>query len=134
MVTEARYAVNKYIKASLHYMENALLMLRNKDAGKASELLWGSMAEALQAVAASRGKHLANHRSLHWFVAQLGKELEDKDLVAAFYQAEALHSNFHEVELTIEDVAINLEPIRTTVLKLLKLIPSELLDEPTIIT
>ena len=130
MATEARHAIRKYVIASLHYMENALLMLNNRDSGKASELLWGSMAEALQAVAASRGIRLANHRSLRWFIASLSKELSDKSIVGAFYQAENLHSNFHEVELTPEDVAMVVEPIRTTVARLLDLIPKELVNEP----
>lgn len=130
VVNEARHTVRKYVLASLHYLENALLVLNSRDAGKASELLWGSVAEAMQAVAASRGKRLANHHSLRWFAANLSKELGDKSIVGAFYQAQALHSNFHEVELTPEDVAMVVEPIRTTVAKLLALIPKELVNEP----
>lgn len=130
VVAEARDTVRKYVLASKHYMENALLMLNSRDAGKASELLWGSMAEALQAVAAFRGKRLSSHRSLRWFVARLSKELDNKSIVEAFYQAEALHSNFHEVEFNPEDVAMVLEPIRTTVAYLLDLVPRELVNEP----
>ena|SRR3990172_3402692 len=130
MVTEAREAVKKYELASLHYMENALLMLNSRDAGKASELLWGSVAAALKAVAASRGIRLANHRSLRWFISTLSSELGDRTLVDGFWQAEALHSNFHEVDLTPEDVAVLVEPIRKTVERLLALVPPELLQEP----
>lgn len=119
------------MRASLHYMENALLTLRSHDPGKASELLWGSVAEALQAVAASRGKRLTNHRSLHWFVGVLSKELGDEGMVTAFYSAEALHSNFHEVEYSTEDVARAVQPIRKLVARLLDLIPKELLTEPS---
>jgi hypothetical protein len=127
---EARETIRKYVLASLHYLENALIMLNKLEAGKASELLWGSIAEALQALAISRNIRLKNHRSLRWFVAELSKELGDKDIVAAFYQAENLHSNFHEVDLTPQDVAMVLEPIRETVKKLLDLIPQELVNEP----
>jgi hypothetical protein len=132
VVEEAREITRKYVLASLHYMENALIMLNKQEAGKASELLWGSMAEALQAVAVSRNKNirLKNHRSLRWFTAELSKELGDKSIVAAFYQAEHLHSNFHEVELTAQEVSMVLEPIRDTVKKLLDLIPKELVNEP----
>lgn len=130
VVDEARETIRKYVLASLHYMENALVMLNNREAEKAGELLWGSMSEALQAVAISRNIRLKNHRSLRWFVAELTKELEDKSIVAAFYQAENLHTNFHEVDLTPEDVVMVLEPIRITVKKLLDLIPKELVNEP----
>ncbi|MBI4302871.1 MAG: PaREP1 family protein [Chloroflexi bacterium] len=130
MATEARQTVRKYVLASRHYLENGLLMLNSRDAGKASELLWGSVAEALQAVAVSRGTRLANHRSLHWFVGQLGKELNDRSIIDGFFLAEHLHSNFHEVELTVEDVAAVVEPIRNTIAKLFDLIPKELVNEP----
>lgn len=111
-------------------MENALLTLNSGEPGKAGELLWGSMAEALQAVAASRGIPLKNHRSLHWFVGALGKELNDRSIIEAFYEAEDLHSNFHEVELSTEDVALLVQPIREAVNKLFGLIPKELIEEP----
>ena len=130
VIDEARETIRKYVLASLHYMENALIMLDNREAGKASELLWGSMAEALQAVAASRDIRLKNHRSLRWFMAELSKELGDKSIVDGYYHAERLHTNFHEVDLTPEDIALVLEPIRETVKKLLDLIPKELVNEP----
>lgn len=130
MSVESRDRVRKYVVASLHYLENALVTLRSGEAGKASELLWGSMAEAVQAVAASRGKRLANHRSLRWFIGELGKELGDKSIVERFYLAEGLHTNgFHEVEYTQRDVEGMLEPIREAVKKLLDLVPKELLDK-----
>lgn len=130
MVTEARETVQKHVLASLHYLENALVMLNNQEAAKASELLWGSIAQAMHAVAASRGVSLSNHRSLRWFMSTLAKELNDRTLLNGFWQAEALHSNFHEVDLTPQDVAVVVEPIRTTVSKLLSLVPKEFLQEP----
>jgi hypothetical protein len=131
VVTEAQERVRSYVTASLHYMENALLMVSQGDAGKASELLWGSVAEAVQALATSRGKQLTNHRSLHWFIGVLSKELNDRSIAEAFYLAENLHQKgFHEVELDIRDVALVLESIRKLVEKLLDLIPKELINEP----
>ncbi len=130
MTTAPQETVKKYISASRHYLENALLMLNNQEAAKASELLWGSLAQALQAVAASRNIHLSNHRSLRWFVSTLARELNDRALLDGFRQAEALHSNFHEVDLSVEDVAGTVDPIRTTVSRVLALIPSELVQEP----
>lgn len=127
MTTDAREHLKRYITNSVRYLENALDSLEKREAGKASELLWGSIAEALQAVAASRNMHLANHRSLRYFASQLAKELEDRSINDSFIFAERLHSNFHEVELEVEDVAAMVDSIKETVSKLLKLIPEELL-------
>jgi hypothetical protein len=130
VLTEAQEKVRDYITASLHYMENALLMISQGDAGKASELLWGSVAEAVQALATSQGKQLVNHRSLHWFIGVLSKELNDQTIAEAFYLAENLHQKgFHEVELDIRDVSLVLEPIRKLVARLLDLIPKEFIND-----
>lgn len=128
MVTEASEEVRRYVVASLHYLENALLTLNSQDVGKASELFWGSVAEAVHAVAASRGVRLRNHRSLRWFVSTLSRELGDRTIMDGFTHAEYLHTNFHQVELSQEDVAVVVEPIRTTVSRLLSLVPKELVQ------
>ncbi|MEK7777332.1 MAG: PaREP1 family protein [Chloroflexota bacterium] len=130
MVSETKETVTRFVRASLHYMENASVMLSQQEAAKASELLWGSIAQALQAVAISRNVRLANHRSLRWFVSILTKELGDRTILDGFLQGERLHSNFHEVDLTVEDVALSVDPIRAAVSKLLELIPPELVSGP----
>jgi hypothetical protein len=130
MATEARESVEKHFLSSRHYLENALVMLNDQEAAKASEFLWGSLAQALQAVAASRNIHLSSHRSLRWFVSNLARELNDRALLDGFWRAQALHSNFHEVDLTVEDVAGVVDPIRTAVSRLLALIPNEPVQEP----
>lgn len=130
MTTAAQETVKRYVLASRHYLENALVMLNNQEAPKASEFLWGSVAQALQAVAASRNIRLSNHRSLRWFVSTLARELNDRTLLDGFGQAQVLHSNFHEVDLAVEDVAVVVDPIRGLVSRLLALIPNELIREP----
>ena len=129
MATDAREAARKYVLAALHYLDNALELLNKKEPAKAGELLWGSVAQALQAVAASRNKRLSNHRSLRWFASQLARELGDKTLLDGFRRAEYLHSNFHEVDLTVEDVAIDVDSIQAVVSRLLSLVPLELVRE-----
>lgn len=129
MTTGALESLRRYVLNSRQYLENALLFLQKGEAGKAGELLWGSVAEALQAVAASRGVRLANHRSLRYFAGAIAKELGDAALAQGFRDADRLHSNFYEVELEPADVAGVLEPIRTTVGKLFALIPEEALRE-----
>lgn len=129
MTTQAQESLKRYVSNSLHYLENALLLLQKGEAGKAGELLWGSVAEALQAVAAYQGKHLANHRSLRYFAAALAKELDDPTITDGFQRAEFLHGNFYEVDLEVRDVALAVEPIRNTVKKLLSITPEEAIQD-----
>ena len=126
---EARDSIRKHVLASLEYMENGQLMLNKQEAGKASELLWGGVSQALEALAESRNIRLANHRSLRYFVSGLSRETGDRSINAAFYQAEALHSNFHSVDMSVEDVATNVDAIRDLVSKLLLMIPPELVNQ-----
>lgn len=126
---EARDSIRKHVLASLEYMENGQLMLNKQEAGKASELLWGGVSQALEALAESRNIRLANHRSLRYFVSGLSRETGDRSINDAFYQAEALHSNFHSVDMSVEDVATNVDAIRDLVSKLLLMIPPELVNQ-----
>ena len=126
---EVKDSIRKHVQASLEYMENGQLMLNKQEAGKASELLWGGVSQALEALAESRNIRLANHRSLRWFVAELSRETGDKSINSIFYQAEAVHSNFHSVDMTAQDVATNVDPIRDLVSKLLCMIPPELVNQ-----
>lgn len=126
---EVKDSIRKHVQASLEYMENGQLMLQKQEVGKASELLWGGVSQALEALAESRNIRLANHRSLRWFVAELSRETGDKSINNIFYQAEALHSNFHSVDMTAQDVATNVNAIRDLVSKLLSMIPPELANQ-----
>jgi hypothetical protein len=126
---EARDSIRKHVLASLEYMENGQLMLNKQEAGKASELLWGGVSQALEALAESRNIRLANHRSLRYFVSELSRETGDRSINNAFYQAEALHSNFHSVDMSVEDIANNVDAIRDLVSKLLSMIPPELVNQ-----
>ena len=103
MNSEARDSIRKHVQASLEYMENGQLMLKKQEVGKASELIWGSVSQALEALAESRNFTLANHKSLRWFAAELSRETGDKSINNTFYQAEALHHNFHSVDMTVQD-------------------------------
>jgi len=129
ITNEAKESIRKHVQASLEYMENGQLMLNKQEAGKASELLWGGVAQALEALAESRNIRLSNHRSLRWFVAGLSRDTGDKSINDIFYQAEALHGNFHSVDMTAQDVATNVNAIRDLVSKLLSMIPPELVNQ-----
>ncbi|MDP3064276.1 MAG: PaREP1 family protein [Chloroflexota bacterium] len=129
MTTQPQGAVQRYAANAHLYFENALEFLQREEAGKAGELLWGSVAEALQAIAAYRGLKLANHRSLRFFANAIAKEHSDSSIAQAFRAAESLHANFYEVDLEPQDIASVLEPIRELLDKLLSSIPEAVLAE-----
>jgi len=112
----------KHARESLLYLKNASKFVDAGNVEKASEFLWGSMAQALKAVAASKGIYLRNHRQIWSYAEGLAKELEDNTIYAAFVQANFLHTNFYECELEMKDVRRMAEEIKVAVGKLLKLI------------
>lgn len=112
----------KYKAQSIHYLGNASKFIRVGNSEKASEFLWGSMAEAIKAAAASKAIQLASHRELRNYAIGLAKELGDESIRNSFLHAQSLHSNFYETGLLMEDVAMCAEEVRATVNKLFKLI------------
>lgn len=113
-------AVKKYAEQSLRYLENGLISLNQGDYDKASEFLWGSIAQAVKAVAASKGMELKTHRELWDFTRELTKEMADSKVYEAFRTASYLHTNFYEVELGPEEVLLASDAIRAVVGRLLK--------------
>lgn len=113
--------IGKHEIQSVHYFENALGAIQAGNAQKASEFLWGSMAQALKAVAARKGISLNSHGSLRTYASQLAKELEDESIVKDFRDAESLHRNFYEFGFELEDVRNLAEGLRETVVRLLRL-------------
>jgi len=117
-----------YIKQSLLYLNNANEEIKKKNYEKASEFLWGSVAEALKALLMARKGFKIKSHSEFWDVArELSKEYGDKDIYIVFREANSLHSNFYEVSLKEEDVMISFEHIRMLVGKLLNITRSELI-------
>jgi len=117
--------VKKYVNQSLHYLKNASESIDAGNSDKAGEFLWGSMAEALKAVAASREIVLKNHRQIWNYTETLTKELGDKSIYDAFIHANYLHTNFYESELELRDIRRAAEDIRMAVEKLLRLAAEE---------
>ena len=120
-----RKEVDRHKAQSIHYLENAFRFIEAGDAEKASEFLWGSMAQAIKAVASSRGIQLKSHRKLREYAMELARARQDVDIKNTFDKAQSLHSNFYETGLLMEDVAMSAENVRATVAKLLSLIPKE---------
>ena len=117
--------LEKYKAQSVHYFENAINSIQAGDAAKAGEFLWGSMAQALKAVAASEGKELNAHRDIGDYARKLAKKTGDETILDVYGSASYLHSNFYEAGLSLEEVQTYAERIRTTIGKLLSLIPEE---------
>ena len=122
---EVKERIEKYKAQSIHYLENAFIFIEAGDSEKASEFLWGSMAEALKAVAASRDIWLKSHRDIRNYAKELAEALQDGSIGHTFDNAQALHSNFYESGLILEDVVTCAEDVKDAVGKLLGLIPEE---------
>ena len=118
-----------YVRRSEEYLSNAYISLERNEVEKASEFLWGSMAEAIKAVAALKGEELHSHRRIQEYMVRLSRELGDRDLFDALRDANSLHMNFYESGLTREDVLTSVVTIRYAVGKLLGLIPREALEQ-----
>jgi len=122
---DVKKQVEKHKAQSIHYLKNALHFIEAGDAEKASEFLWGSMAQAIKAVALSKGIRLRSHQKLREYVIELARYCKDMDIKNTFDRAQSLHSNFYETGLLMEDVAMAAEDVRVAVAKLLSLIPKE---------
>ncbi len=124
MTVAGRSAVARYIANSDQYWDNALLFLRKRETGKASEFLWGSVAQAVKAIAASRGKRLRMHVQIRGYVELLSRELQDSSILEGFAAVESLHSNFYEVELDSRYIASLVGLVQSLRKRLLSLIPA----------
>jgi len=115
----------EYKTQSIHYLENAFKSIKAGNPEKAGEFLWGSMAQALKAVAASRERELNTHEEIRRYARELAKRGRDESIWNGFSQASYLHSNFYEAGLSMEEVLTYSGRIRTTVRKLLEMIPTK---------
>jgi len=120
-----RELLEKYKAQSRHYFENALSSIEAGDAEKAGEFVWGSMAEALKAVAVKKGTRLWRHDDIGDYAKKLAKELGNEEISKAHGLASSLHSNFYEAGLRTEDVRLRLDQIRDPIRILLELATEE---------
>lgn len=115
----------KYASQSRLYLENAGHFIEIGEIEKASEFLWGSLTQALKALAARKEAFLGGHDEIRSYAIELSDSLKDEGIWYAFTAAQYLHTNFYEAGLKPEDVAIYAEGIKASVGKLLSLIPEE---------
>lgn len=102
----SRSKIQDYSRMRDVYYKNALDHVRKKEFGKASEFLWGSIAQSLKLLAAMRNIKITTHRHFIEFTRQLSKELGDTELYELLLFLRQLHSNFYDREIDPEDFEI----------------------------
>ena len=107
------------------YMDNALDALGKDEPGKAGELIWGSITQAVHAVDAWRGPVIDDHRRLMNFSRDLGREIGDPAYPNNFGSARSLHQNFYIPVETREEVEDLLPGIQRAINQILALLPEE---------
>ena len=107
------------------YMDIALEALQKNEPGKAGEMLWGSITQAVHAVDTWRGPVIGGHRGLLNFARNIGGEIDDLNFPNNFLSAKSLHDNFYHPELEVEDVEVALPGIRRAISQVLSLLPEE---------
>ena len=95
---------NEYLSHSETMWQEAQSTLQEGNAIQASEKLWGAAAQAVKAVAEARGWAHNNHRELYNVIARLRQETGQSRLRELFAIANALHQNFYEWWMSLEDV------------------------------
>ncbi|MEN3048347.1 MAG: PaREP1 family protein [Candidatus Caldarchaeales archaeon] len=94
-----------YLRRSEELEKQAGELLRSNEVAKASEMLWGSVATAVLALATTKGVKLASHGKMKDFVKQLALEARDEEILRTFEEvAEQLHANFYHEFLSAERV------------------------------
>ena len=132
MTLDATGTIQSLAIHSRQYLENGLVALQDGEAGKAGELLWESLALAIQAVAKFRNYNVESHRTLKNFALQLAIDLNDETVKTDFIVAESLHHNFYEIQQEPQDIAQVVPYIERVVGTLFGLIPPELLEQRTL--
>ena len=121
-------AARNHLYHCRQYMDNALEALDKNEPGKAGELLWGSITQAIHAVDAWRGPVVIRHRGLLNFARNLGSEIDDQNFPNNFLSAKSLHDNFYHPDLEVADVEVALPGIQRAISQVLALLPEEIRD------
>ena len=124
--SEAVPKVRRHLEHCRQYMDNALDALGKDEPGKAGELLWGSITQAVHAVDAWRGPVIDDHRSLMNFAYhRIGREIDDPFFPISVEAASSLHHNFYVPTRTREDMELLIPGIRNAITQILALLPEE---------
>ena len=96
--------VERYQSVSAQLLEQAHRELEAGDLVQASEKFWGATAQSLKAIAHERAWEHRSHANFYRIIRNLVTETDDKELVFLFQAADALHANFYEHWLEIDEI------------------------------
>ena len=113
MTTETHYRT-----AATQLLAQARRELANSDVRQASEKGWCAAAQAVKAVAESRGWEHKTHASLFNVVNRLAEEIGNDELDSLFVTASGLHVNFYENWLPSGTVGVGLDKVAEFVAQL----------------
>ena len=97
-------ASREYGARSQRLWEQAQTALEEADLLQTSEKLWGAAAQAVKSVAEARGWPHMSHRGLYEVISRLQQETGQQRLGQLFAIAGALHQNFYEGWMPLEQV------------------------------
>ena len=86
----------RYLRRRDEYWNNGLKYVGEGKFSKASEFLWGAVAQSIKAVAAMKDMSITQHSKFFDFMRELSKELEDEELYKSFLFLNDLHKNFYD--------------------------------------
>jgi hypothetical protein len=101
--TTSKRLVEQYKVTGDHYLANARELWRKKELRKASEMLWGAVAQYLKALRARKGGEIYGLAGFHEFVTALAKEQRNQYFHTEFIFLRALHNNFYDQEVPETD-------------------------------
>lgn len=123
-----RAKLASYLLNARRYMENAFRLLDQGEIEKSGECVWGSLAAAIKAVAAYRGRRLTSHRQVRDYARALSNDIQNPGIWSAVNAAELLHVNFYESDRTRIDVLETIEQVRPVIGTLFALIPRDVMQ------
>ena len=99
----------KYAAMSQRYLEQADEEFAKGDLGQASNKAWGAAALALKSIAERRGWNHNKHGLLYDISGQMADELEKPGLRVMFRSANAMHQNYYEDWMAVDEVRDGIE-------------------------
>lgn len=103
----------KYAAMSQSYIEQADEEFEKGDLGQASNKAWGAAALALKSIAERRGWNHNKHGLLYDISGQMADELGQPELRVMFRSANAMHQNYYEDWMAVDEVRDGIETAKT---------------------
>ena len=103
----------KYAAMSQRYIEQADEEFEKGDLGQASNIAWGAAALALKSIAEQRRWNHNKHGLLYDISGQIADELALPHLRARFRSANAMHQNYYEDWMAVDEVRDGIEDAKT---------------------